>query len=117
MSELDNELVISPTSPGNSSSSWRPLSFDPELYREYLADFDLTEAEWAELLAVLWPIVSACADYGLGLHPLQLVIALASASENLAPDSDAMLASKGSSTKNNNDMAASRLPGRYTGGE
>ena len=93
------------------------LHFDVESFREYRADFEMTEAEWAELLEVLWPIMVAFADYGLGMHPLQHVLGLHVDAEILAPDSSAMLASQDSSTKNNNDMAASRRSRRRAGKE
>jgi hypothetical protein len=101
------------SSPGTKGS----LSFQAGAYDEYRADFEMTEAEWADLLKILWPIMVAFADYGLGMHPLQHVLGLAVAPENLAPDSEDMLASQGSSFKNNNKMTGPRPSGRHTGGE
>lgn len=48
-----------------------PLELDPDEYREYLAAFDLTEAQQNELLQTLFNIMRTFVEIGFGLDPVQ----------------------------------------------
>lgn len=104
MGGADIEPEISQGAPKAGSAA---LTFDLAAYLHYVEDFDLTEAEQAKLLEELWAVMVAWVDLGLRIHPVQQATG-AAGPENLAPDSGAMLASKGSSNKNNNKMSAHR---------
>ncbi|RLJ20759.1 hypothetical protein DJ030_06355 [bacterium endosymbiont of Escarpia laminata] len=52
------------------------LKLDPDEYRHYLEEFDMTEAQQNELLQTLWHIMSAFVDMGWGLDSVQLLPAL-----------------------------------------
>ena len=49
----------------------KPLTLDPDEYREYLEGFDLDEARKNELLAVLWNIMRTFVEIGFGLDSVQ----------------------------------------------
>ena len=49
-----------------------PLVFNPERYRDYLDDCDLTEEQQNELLQALWNIMYTMVDIGFGLDSVQL---------------------------------------------
>lgn len=54
------------------SSSARPtLSVDVALYRSYLEDSGLSEAQKEEFLRTLWGIVVSFVELGFEVHPLQ----------------------------------------------
>ncbi len=48
-----------------------PLQLDPEEYRDYLAAFDLSEAQQNELLETLFHILRTFVEIGFGLDPVQ----------------------------------------------
>jgi hypothetical protein len=50
-----------------------PLTLDPNKYRSYLEEFDLTEEQENELLAILWRILSTMVDIGFGLDSVQML--------------------------------------------
>ncbi len=51
------------------------LTPDLELFSKQLDDSDLTDAQKREFIEVLWSLVVSFVDLGLGIHPLQLVMA------------------------------------------
>lgn len=50
------------------------LKFDPDRYREHLANIELDEAQQNELLQVLWDIMSTMVNIGWGVDSVQLVM-------------------------------------------
>lgn len=50
------------------------LQVDLDIYRPYLEDEDISEADKQELLQALWPIAVSFAMMGFDVHPLQHVI-------------------------------------------
>jgi len=49
------------------------LTCDPEKYREYLDEFELSEQEEGELLGTLWMIMASFVDMGFGVDSVQFV--------------------------------------------
>ena len=49
-----------------------PLKLDPDKYRAHLEEFDLSEEQESELLAVLWDIMRSFVEIGFGLDSVQL---------------------------------------------
>ena len=47
------------------------LTFDPEDFKSFLEDCDLTDDEATEFLHVMWNIVVQFVDLGFQIHPLQ----------------------------------------------
>lgn len=58
----------------DKDSAFGALKMDPARYREYLEDFDLTEAQQNELLETLWHILSTMVDIGFGLDSVQMLL-------------------------------------------
>ncbi|MBR2689340.1 MAG: hypothetical protein IKE42_15945 [Aquamicrobium sp.] len=54
-----------------SETSWRPLVFDADAYRPYLATFKLTPEQEQELLQTLWSVIVTVVDMRFRLHPIQ----------------------------------------------
>ena len=50
------------------------LQVDPDVYRPYLEDEDISEADKEELLLALWSIAVSFVKLGYDVHPLQQVI-------------------------------------------
>ena len=50
------------------------LRFDPKDYEQFVADYDLTEAQRVDLMQAIWSIMVACVDLGFGFSPLQHVL-------------------------------------------
>ncbi|WP_375568017.1 hypothetical protein ABWH92_10215 [Ahrensia marina] len=48
-------------------------SFDPDEYREHLAEFDMTKEQEDEFLESLWCITQSFVDLAFGMDPVQLV--------------------------------------------
>lgn len=69
-----SSLGVSAFSNNNDAPRFPSLVFDPEKYRQYVRDFDLSEAEQEELLQAIWAIMVAFVDFGMKIHPVQLVI-------------------------------------------
>lgn len=55
--------------------------FDPSAYRQYLATYELSDAQSDELLCALWAIMCSFVDLGWGADPLSLVFGATSPSE------------------------------------
>jgi hypothetical protein len=72
-----------------NSEAFASLTFDPDCYRSFLEDGDLSRERQDELLRDLWSIVVGFADLGFGLHPIQHVSDL---QRTLDADSRPMLA-------------------------
>jgi len=70
------------------------LTFDPEQYRGFVQDCDLTEAQQIEFLQTMWSIMVAIVDLGFGFNPLQHII-----EKVLDADSDRVLESRDISDK------------------
>ena len=54
-------------------SSRGTLSLDTDKYKDYLEDFDLSKEQEAELLQILWSIMTAFVDVGFGVDSIQLL--------------------------------------------
>ncbi len=50
-----------------------PLALDPDKYRRYLDDFELSEEQQNELLAVLWNICRTFVEIGFGVDSVQTI--------------------------------------------
>lgn len=55
-------------------TSLPPLRFDPEEYRKYVEDENLTVEQAEELLGAIWLIMTSFVDMGFGIHPVQHVL-------------------------------------------
>ena len=56
---------------GDSISS--TPAFDPDEYREYVEELDLTEEQENELLGIIWSIMAAFVDLGFGVDSIQFL--------------------------------------------
>lgn len=65
------------------------LKLDPEEYRSYLEEFDMTQEQQNELLEVLWNIMRTFVDIGWGLDSVQMFSV--AKNEFSGPDSGKML--------------------------
>jgi len=68
----DTEDIDKTAKPG-STSHFKALTINYELYEKYLEDSDLTETQKRQFLDALWSIIVSFADLGFGVHPLQQV--------------------------------------------
>lgn len=59
---------------------------EPDKYREYVEDFDLSEAAQTELLQTLWSIMAAFVNLGFGVDSVQLLEADSGQTERAASD-------------------------------
>ena len=85
--------------PANIAEDRPVLTFDPAAFAHFVADFDLSEAQRAELLQTLWVMMVGFVDLGFHIHPVQQ--ATASGRETtLVPDSAPVLSSRISSKFN-----------------
>lgn len=75
------------------------LTFDPAAFAHFVADFDLTDAQRAELLQTLWVIMVGFVDLGFHIHPVQQA-ATGGDQSTLVPDSGPVLSSRISSKFN-----------------
>ena len=57
--------------------SFCALSLDTAKYQHYLADYELTEAQQAELLGALWAMMKTFVELGFGIDPVQQIFAVA----------------------------------------
>ncbi|MCU7839797.1 MAG: hypothetical protein KZQ94_10525 [Candidatus Thiodiazotropha sp. (ex Troendleina suluensis)] len=55
------------------SDGAQPLQLDPEKYRTYLDEFELSEEQQNELLETLWHIMRTFVEIGWGLDSVQSV--------------------------------------------
>lgn len=89
---------IAPSLPEIGSDRHTPtLSFNPEAYRNFLADCDWTDSQKDEFTQALWEICLNFVDLGFGLHPLQQVEGNIT---TLATDSAAVISSHFNSHSN-----------------
>ena len=66
-----NELDLKLTFEGGAEHA---LAFDPSEYVDYMAGFDLTDAQQVEVLQTLWHIMVSMVDMGWGVDNIQLML-------------------------------------------
>ena len=74
-------MIESKEQPGNESTAAYTSTppFDPEKYRTYLEDTELSEEQQVEYLKVLWSIMITFVDLGFGVDSVQQVLGDSSA--------------------------------------
>jgi hypothetical protein len=85
------------------------LQFDPEEYRQFVDEADLSEAQKQEMLEALWTIIVAFVDLGFNLHPVQQALNVHEIDHVLGGDSAAVITCKDSVSDHKNIAAAKRL--------
>ncbi|MEW7988313.1 MAG: hypothetical protein AB2799_21175 [Candidatus Thiodiazotropha sp.] len=68
---IKDKIADSPE--GLGSNSPKALKLDPEKYRDYLDEFELSEEQQNELLETLWHIMRTFVEIGWGLDSVQSV--------------------------------------------
>lgn len=83
------------------------FTFDPAAFAHFVADFDLTDAQRAELLQTLWVIMVGFVDLGFHIHPTQQAKS-GDVETPLVPESGTVLRSGISPTFNRKNSGARR---------
>lgn len=87
----------------------KALTFDPDAYRKYVAEADLTPDQEAELLETIWVIMVGFVDLGFNILPVQQVLGGENAKEALGEIPAPMLASDITNQSQQNDLSGARL--------
>jgi len=105
------------TPPATCAGAFPALAFDAEEFCQYVADYELTEAQQAELLEALWAIMVAFVDIGFCIHPVQQASGSSPSCQDLASTFGGMLASVEYSVIENNKKTVSALRGDQAEGD
>ena len=78
MCDTDNQHEGAARSSPNTEDdqAFPTLALDPEKYRHYLNDLEITDEQAAEFLQVLWNIMHSMVDMGMGLDNIQMLLPL-----------------------------------------
>lgn len=99
---VDAPSIIPTVADADTAIRAPALTFDPDAYREFLADCGLSEIQQQEFLSALWTIIVGFVDLGFGIHPINHVSQNA---KTLEPDSSEALSSQDTSSNNREKVA------------